>query len=161
MNGYLEFYKQTQVHHRLPFYTVSLINTVLMFIQAFIQHFYQDNFTDRCLKGGIKSPIGYVCLLTSFEFLCIAFVNISYIGKLRIIRVFVLKWLFVVRVRQFNIKKPPPDVQKEEWNACSAPETFAQGEIGYRQLGDKVYDFLEKQVRLLKMFDIILNRTFL
>lgn len=51
-----------------------------------------------------------------------------------------------VRVRNFNVLQPPPDVQKEEWNACSAPEAFAQGEIGYRQLGDRVYDFLEKQV---------------
>lgn len=81
MNGYLEFYKQTQLHHRLPFYTVSLINTALMFVQGFIQHFYQDNFTDRCLKGGIKSPIGYQCLLTSFELFFIAFINISYIRE--------------------------------------------------------------------------------
>lgn len=49
-------------------------------------------------------------------------------------------------MRKFNTLQPPPDVQKEEWNACSSPENFAQGEIGYRQLGDKVYDFLEKQV---------------
>lgn len=59
------------------------------------------------------------------------------------------------------MKQPPPDVQKEEWNACSAPETFAQGEIGYRQLGDRVYDFLEKQVSVLhnvfgyKFFDLV------
>lgn len=82
MNGYLEFYKQTQIHYRLPFYTVSLINTALMFVQAFVQHFYQENFTDHCLRGGIKSPIGYLCLLTSFELFLIAFINISYIGEL-------------------------------------------------------------------------------
>lgn len=148
MNGYLEFYKQTQVHYRLPFYTVSLINTALMFVQAFIQHFYQDNFTDRCLKAGIKTPIGYVCLLTTFELLLIAFINISYIGKLSLLYLKHFIMFYAVRVRKFNIKQPPPDVQKEEWNACSAPETFAQGEIGYRQLGDRVYDFLEKQVNV-------------
>lgn len=49
-------------------------------------------------------------------------------------------------MQQFNIQKPPPDIQKEEWTACVSPENFEQNEIGYRQLGDKVYDFLEKQV---------------
>lgn len=59
---------------------------------------------------------------------------------------------FVVKVRKFNDLKPPPDVQREEWNACALPENFAQGEIGYRQLGDKVYDFLEKQVGNIDLF---------
>lgn len=51
-----------------------------------------------------------------------------------------------VRVVKFNKLKPPPDVQKEEWNACSSIDSFAQGEVGYRQRSDKVYDFIEKQV---------------
>lgn len=54
-------------------------------------------------------------------------------------------------MRRFNSVKPPPDVQREEWTACYSPDNFAQGEIGYRQLGDKVYDFLEKQVRILQI----------
>lgn len=81
MNGYLEFYKKTQIHHRLPFYTVSLINTALMFVQAFVQHFYKEHFNDYCLRGGIKSPIGYLCLLTTFELFLIAFIEINYIGR--------------------------------------------------------------------------------
>lgn len=47
---------------------------------------------------------------------------------------------------KFNRLQPPPDVQKEEWNACSSVDSFAQGEVGYRQRSDKVYDFIEKQV---------------
>lgn len=54
-----------------------------------------------------------------------------------------------MKVKNFNKTRPPPDVQKEEWTACTSPENFGQNEIGYRQLGDKVYDFLEKQVSSL------------
>lgn len=57
-----------------------------------------------------------------------------------------LKIHVLAKVHKFNKLKSPPDVQREEWNACSSAESFAQGEIGYRQLGDKVYDFIEKQV---------------
>lgn len=53
-------------------------------------------------------------------------------------------------MRRFNKIKPPPDVQREEWNACSSSDSFAQGEIGYRQMGDKVYDFLEKQADMIR-----------
>lgn len=46
-------------------------------------------------------------------------------------------------------------MQKEEWTACTSPENFGQNEIGYRQLGDKVYDFLEKQVSFFCYYKII------
>lgn len=61
-----------------------------------------------------------------------------------------------MKVLAFNKQKPVPDVQREEWMACASPENLGQNEIGYRQLGDKVYDLLEKQVgKLLNLFFII------
>jgi len=134
MNGYLEFYKKTQTHHQLPIYIVSLWNTIILLIQALMQHFYPDDFAERCIKGGILSPVTYICTLITLEFCILAAVISNYIA----------------RVLKFNKQKPPPDVQKEEWNACSSAESFAQGEIGYRQLGDKVYDFIEKQADLIR-----------
>ncbi|XP_018328909.1 transmembrane protein 192 isoform X2 [Agrilus planipennis] len=134
MSGYLEFYKKTQVHHRLPLYVISLWNAVILFIQVLMQHFYSDNFADKCIKSGLLSPISYIAALITIETCVIAGVNINYI----------------VRVREFNTTQPPPDVQKEEWNACSSHEQFAQGEIGYRPPGDKIYDLIEKQADLIR-----------
>ncbi|KAB0804517.1 hypothetical protein PPYR_01487 [Photinus pyralis] len=134
MNGYLEFYKKIQMHHQLPIYIVSMWTTAILLIQTVMQHYYPDDFLERCVKGGLLSPISYICAVLSMEFLVIVVVSASYIR----------------RVRKFNHQKPLPDVQKEEWNACSSSETFAQGEIGYRQLGDKVYDFIEKQADLIR-----------
>ncbi|KAF5308172.1 hypothetical protein FQR65_LT06352 [Abscondita terminalis] len=134
INGYLDFYKSTQVHHQLPIYIVSMWTAAILLLQALMQHFYHDDFTERCVKRGFLSPLSYMCLMISVEFCVVFGVSINYI----------------VQVRKFNKHKPPPDVQRDEWNACSSSETFAQGEIGYRQLGDKVYDFLEKQADLIR-----------
>ncbi|XP_044745068.1 transmembrane protein 192 isoform X1 [Coccinella septempunctata] len=134
INGYLDFYNKIRIQHRLPFYVVSLWNAVIMLIQTIMQHFYPDHFEQECLKGGVLSPISYLCAFITVEFLVIAGVNIDYI----------------VKVRRFNMQKMPPDVQKEEWASASNTDGLNQAEIGYRQLGDKFYDFVEKQADLIR-----------
>jgi len=134
LNGYLDFYKTTQVHHKLPIYIVSLWNAALLLLQALMQYYYPDNFADKCINGGLLSPINYFAAFMTVEFCLICGVNINYI----------------LRVRRFNVSKAPPDVQREEWNACSNEHSFAQGEVGYRELGDKVYDFIEKQADMIR-----------
>ncbi|RZC04995.1 transmembrane protein 192 [Asbolus verrucosus] len=129
--GYLEFYQKTQVHYRLPLYIVSLWNAIMMLIQALMQQYYPDNFAEKCIKGGTMSPIGYLCAFITFEFCLIAGININYI----------------VKVWRFNKQKAPPDVQKEEWNACISPEAT---EIGSPMTGEKLYDFLQKQADLIR-----------
>ncbi|KAK9875523.1 hypothetical protein WA026_007912 [Henosepilachna vigintioctopunctata] len=134
INGYLEFYNKTHIHHRLPLYVVSLWNAVIMLIQTIMQHFYPDNFEEECLKGGTLSPLSYLCAFITVEFFLLAGININYI----------------IRVRKFNELKLPPDVQKEEWSTVSNPDGLNQAEIGYRHLGDKLYDFIEKQADLIR-----------
>ncbi|XP_022912907.1 transmembrane protein 192 isoform X2 [Onthophagus taurus] len=134
MNGYLDFYKKTQVLYRLPLYMVSLMVACVALLQTLMQHYYGDNFTKNCLNGTFFSPIGYICLTLTVQFCVIALIDIRYI----------------VLVAKFNVQKPPPDVQKEEWNACSSVDSFAHGEIGYRQRGDKFFDFIEKQADLIR-----------
>lgn len=134
MNGYLDFYKKTQLHHRLPLYVVSLWNAAILLIQTVMQHYYPDDFAERCLKNGVLSPRGYICALITIEMCVLLGVNVNYLYK----------------IRRFNKQKPPPDVQREEWNACSSTNSFAQGEIGYRNVGDKAYDFIEKQADLIR-----------
>ncbi|KAJ8926542.1 hypothetical protein NQ314_021081 [Rhamnusium bicolor] len=134
LNGYLEFYQKTKLHISLPFYVVSLWSVALMLIQTIMQHFYPDDFAEKCIKDGALSPINYICALIIFEFCVLAGININY----------------MLKVRNFNKQQPQPDVQREEWTACAAPENFGQNEIGYKQLGDKVYDFLEKQADLIR-----------
>jgi hypothetical protein len=60
---------------------------------------------------------------------------------------FVTLFLILVRVQRFNKQKAPPDVQKEEWNACMSPEPT---EIGSPMRGEKLYDFLQKQADLIR-----------
>lgn len=55
--------------------------------------------------------------------------------------------MFLVKVQRFNKQKPPPDVQREEWNACVSPEAT---EIGSPLRGEKLYDFLQKQADLIR-----------
>lgn len=62
-------------------------------------------------------------------------------------------FFLLVKVTNFNKQKPPPDVQKEEWITCANPESMNPNEIGYKQLGDKVVDLLEKQVGLFNVSD--------
>ncbi|CAG9858118.1 unnamed protein product [Phyllotreta striolata] len=133
LNGYLEFYRKTKLHASLPFYAVSLFTVALMFVQTLMQHFYPDDFGQKCLDGGTLSPISYVCSIISLEFCAIVGINVNYI----------------MQVWKFNKQKPLPDVQKEEWTNTTSPEALTQSEVGYRQLGDKVYDLLEKQADLI------------
>ncbi|KAG5887697.1 hypothetical protein JTB14_002018 [Gonioctena quinquepunctata] len=134
LNGYLEFDQKTKLHISLPFYITSLWSAVLMFVQALMQHFYPDDFAEKCVNGGAFAPISYLCALITLEFCVLAGINVNY----------------MVKVRKFNKQKPPPDVQREEWLNCGIPDNVAQSEVGYRQLGDKVYDLLEKQADLIK-----------
>lgn len=51
-----------------------------------------------------------------------------------------------MKVIKFNKQQPPPDVLKNEWLSSGNPEAVTQNEVGYQEIGSKVYDFLEKQV---------------
>lgn len=119
-----------------------------MLVQTVMQHFYPDDFAEKCIKGGAMSPIAYVCALITVEGCCLLGVHVSYISKCfktSPIHIFYINH-FLDKVWKFNKTKAPPDVQREDWENCSAPENFGQSEVGYRQLGDKVYEFLERQV---------------
>lgn len=134
LNGYLEFYKKTYTHHRLPLYIVSLWNCVILLLQTLMQHFYADDFAEQCVRKDLFTPLNYICAIITLE-VCVLFgISTSYI----------------VKVRKFNKQRSLPDVQKEEWAACSTNEGFTEGEIGYRQQGDRTRDFIEKQADLIR-----------
>lgn len=52
-----------------------------MFVQTLMQHFYPDDFAEKCIKGGALSPVSYLCALITLEFCLLAGVNINYISK--------------------------------------------------------------------------------
>lgn len=134
LDGYLEFYKSTGIHTSLPLIVVSLWTVLLLLVQTLMQHYYPDDFAEKCIKGGTMSPKFYLGALITVEFCVLAGINISYMMK----------------VITFNRQQAPPDVQRGEWLASSNPETFSQNEVGYREMGSKVYDFLEKQADLIR-----------
>lgn len=136
LNGYLEFCSSTETHTSLPLVIVSLWTVVLLFVQTLMQHYYPDDFAQKCLKGGSMSPKAYLCGLITLEFFVLSGVNISYMMK----------------VIKFNKQQPPPDILKSEWLSSANPETFSQNEVGYREMGRKVYDLLEKQADLITYF---------
>lgn len=51
-------------------------------IQTLMQHIYADNFTEKCIQGGLLSPIGYLAALFTTEFCVVFGVDINYICKL-------------------------------------------------------------------------------
>lgn len=134
LDGYLDFYTSTETHTSLPLIVVSLWTVLLLFVQTLMQHYYPDDFAEKCINGGSLSPKAYLCALITIEFCLLFGINVSYIMK----------------VIQFNKQQAPPDVQQGEWLASSNPETFTQNEVGYREMGSKVYDFLEKQAELIR-----------
>ncbi|KAL1513682.1 hypothetical protein ABEB36_003059 [Hypothenemus hampei] len=134
LHGYLDFYKDIQCHGNLPFLVVSLWTVALSLVQNVMQHYYLDDFTNKCLKGGSMSPRAFLCAFITMEFCVLLGINVSYMMK----------------VISFNRQKPPPDVLKSEWLTSGNPDTFSQNEVGYREMGSKVYDFLEKQADLIR-----------
>ncbi|CAH1183019.1 unnamed protein product [Ceutorhynchus assimilis] len=134
LNGYLEFYKNAEAHTSLPLITVSLWTVALLLVQTLMVHYYPDDFAKKCLEGGTLSPRAYICALVTLEFCTIAGINVSYIMK----------------VWKFNQQQAPPDVLKGEWLSSANPETFSQNEVGYKEMGSRVYDFLEKQADLIR-----------
>lgn len=132
--GYLDFYKNVECHGSLPLIVVSLWSVALLFVQTLMQHYYPDDFEQKCLKGGSFSPKGYICALITVEFCLLFGINISYMMK----------------VIKFNKQRPPPDVLKNEWLSSGNPEAVTQNEVGYHEIGSKVYDFLEKQADLIQ-----------
>nr|CAI5847161.1 unnamed protein product [Callosobruchus analis] len=143
LNGYFEFHKKSQVQVVLPLYIVSLWSVLLMFIQTLMQHFYPDDFAEKCLKGGALSPISYVCAFIIVESCIIAGVNVNYIMK----------------VRNFNKVKPLPDVLKDDWMpGGTSPINVGEGEVGYRSPEANVSDLLEKQANSLSLqADLIIH----
>lgn len=81
MRGYLNFYNNTHIHHRMLFYLVSLWNAALLFIQTLMQHFYPNDFAEKCIENHALTPINYVCAFFTFEFCLVAGININYICK--------------------------------------------------------------------------------
>lgn len=81
MNGYLDFYRKMYLHQQLPFYVVSLWNAVLLLIQALMQHFYPDNFEEKCLNNEVLSPVNYLYAFITVECCVISVININYIGR--------------------------------------------------------------------------------
>lgn len=60
---------------------VSLWSVALLFVQTLMQHFYPDDFAEKCVKGGSLSPISYISALLTLEVCVIIGVNVNYIGK--------------------------------------------------------------------------------
>lgn len=92
MNGYHEFYRTTLLHKGVPFFIVSLWNTVILCIQTIMQQYYRDDFFNHCHKQFL-SPTTYVVLFSVLETIILVAVHGYYI----------------VRVTRFNKATLPPD----------------------------------------------------
>ena len=81
LNGYHDFHKETSTHKSVPFYVVSLWNSVILTVQALMQQFYGDHFGEKCIET-LFSPVIYITLFNILENIVLAGVNGSYIGNL-------------------------------------------------------------------------------
>ncbi|XP_066997094.1 transmembrane protein 192 [Anabrus simplex] len=144
VNGYLEFYKETYNHSRLPFYIVSLWNMVMLVIGT-VFHQLHITFEEQCQSGGLLSPDKCLCIIIAVEIVLLTPLIITYIRK----------------VYQFNRGQPLPDVQREEWMSNFIQDSYSGGEVGYRENGAFLSDLLEKQadvIRYLKERNVQLGR---
>lgn len=77
--GYHEFYRATSVHKGVPLYIVSLWNTTILGVAAFMQHYYGPNFALKCIEG-FFSPIVYITIFCATETFIMAIIHGSYIS---------------------------------------------------------------------------------
>lgn len=126
LDGYHDFYRSTSGHKTVPLQIVSLWNTFLLAVQALIQHYYGDNFAEKCVVVGFLSPIVYITLFCSLETFVLSLVHGSYIAK----------------VVQFNRAAAPPD-------ALQGSRGQSSGSLGLTQRGLSTAELLEKQADLI------------
>ncbi|KAK3932463.1 Transmembrane protein 192 [Frankliniella fusca] len=143
INGYLEFYKQTESHIRIPFYIISLWNAILLVITSVYHHIYSD-LEQRCKAETVSlSPNNVIGALMTLETGILIPVLMTYL----------------VKVRRFNETRPPPDVQREDWMMSFVQNSFPGGEVGYREPNEHIHDLLAKQadlIRYLKEYNAVL-----
>lgn len=126
LDGYHDFYRCTDRHRTVPLQIVSLWNTFLLAVQALIQHFYGDDFAQKCVVVGLLSPIVYITLFCSLETLVLSIVHGTYITK----------------VVHFNRAAAPPD-------ALQGSRGHSSGSLGLTQRGLSTAELLEKQADLI------------
>ncbi|XP_055636309.1 transmembrane protein 192-like isoform X2 [Toxorhynchites rutilus septentrionalis] len=126
LDGYHEFHRAIAYHKTVPLQIVSLWNTFLLAVQALIQHYYGDNFAEKCAVAGLFVPIVYITMFCSLETLVLCFVHGSYIAK----------------VVHFNRAAAPPD-------ALQGSRGHSGGSLGLTQRGLSTAELLEKQADLI------------
>jgi hypothetical protein len=102
-----------------------------MAVQTLLQHYYGQNFGEKCIVAGIFSPIIYVTAFSCIETVLFSICHGTYIAK----------------VVKFNRSKPAPD-------ALSGSVRNLSGSLGLTLKDHNVYDLLYKQVSFkLTMFN--------
>jgi len=124
LNGYHEFFRDTQCHKSVPLLVVSLWNTAILGVAAGIQHYYGDGFFEKCIES-FFSPVVYITAFSCAESVVFLFVH----------------GLYIRRVVKFNNAAMPPD-------ALRGINTAA-GSVGLMQRGADITELLEKQADLI------------
>lgn len=136
LKGYHEFYRATSVHKGVPLYIVSLWNTTILGVAAFMQHYYGPNFGLHCIEGFL-SPVVYITVFCIVETFILGLIHGSYI----------------IRVVHFNRTSQLPDALRGTHSSS--------GSVGLSQPGSDVTELLEKQADLisyLKDYNAKLNQ---
>lgn len=133
--GYLDFYQSTYQQIRTPLFIASLWNTCYLLLAVVLHHTHKVNYEEYCRASEWLTPINYIILLSTFEFMVIVPVYVNYIK----------------RVMRFNRLRPLPDVKREEWLSSFTQDSYASsGEIGYHHRGSNLEELLEKQADLIR-----------
>lgn len=74
----------------------------ILFVETLMQHFYPDDFAERCVKAGTLSPISYIAAAITVEVCVVAGVNINYIGMYSIIILFITDVTVLPILRKFQ-----------------------------------------------------------
>ncbi|KAG7204089.1 hypothetical protein KM043_001940 [Ampulex compressa] len=144
--GYLDFYQATYQSIRTPLFIASLWNTCYLILAVILHHTHKVNYEEYCKASEWFTPLNYIALLTTLEFMIIIPTYIKYIKQ----------------VLMFNRMRPPSDVTRVEWLSSFTQDSYAgSGEVGYHRRGSNLEELLEKQadlIRYLKDHNVKLNQ---
>lgn len=134
LNGYHDFHRDMQNHHRIPLKIVNLWNSALLAVSAGLAHYYGPEFFIKCMEYFL-SPVIYIVGFNVAETCIFFFVHGFYISK----------------VVQFNNLHLAPDAMRGSISTST-------GSVGLVHSQSEVNELLEKQSDLIEYLREHVNR---
>lgn len=137
--GYFEFYDISSRYIEIPFY-ISCVWLCFLTVVICLYIEFDTSMSPKeffCGTTDLYSPIIVVTIALSLQ-------NVLLIP---------LYAVYIMKVYEFNKRQCPPDSENgNEWMPASLRDTFASGDLGYRERCEVIDKMLEKQADLIRYY---------